>query len=159
MARRPVARTHSIFYEHPFETGWPLPAPGPSDDSDLPSKQPVLAHEDTHPGMASQFAQAGLELRLARTNRPFSSRYHVPKTMQLAGWDRVAELDDLSVGTPEPDHPPIGREGRERVESGGADMPPDRLKILARGAPNAQAKIGDELIDVSEHGLCRTVAA
>ena len=30
-------------------------------------------------------------------------------------------------------------------------MPPDRLKILARGAPSAQAKIEDELIDVREH--------
>lgn len=78
--------------------------------------------------------------------------------MQLAGWDRVAELDDLSVGATESDDPAIGRKGRERVEAGGTDMPPDRLEILPRGTPSAEAKIEDELIDVREHALCRTVA-
>ena len=75
----------------------------------------------------------------------------MPEVVQLGGWDVITTLNDLAVGTPEPGHATVGRESRERIESGGTDMPPDRLKILARGATSAQTKIEDELIDVREH--------
>src|SRR5688500_16408932 len=83
---------------------------------------------------------------------------NMPEVVQLGRWDGVAELDDLAVGAPEPDHAPVGRVGRERIESGGTDMPPDRLQVLARGAPGAQAKIEDELIDVRAHAVVRDVS-
>ena len=62
-------------------------------------------------------------------------------------WDCETEAFDWLKS----DHPTIGRKGREWIESGGADMPPDLLMISACGAPCAQTEIEDELIDVGEH--------
>ena len=92
---------------------------------------------------------------LGRARRPFLLLDDMPEVVQFCGWDGVAGLDDLSVGAPEPNHATIGRVRRERVESGGAYMPPDRLQILARGTTCAQAKVEDELIDVREHATAR----
>ena len=75
--------------------------------------------------------------------------------VQLGGWNRVAALDDLSVGTAQPDHAAVSRVGRERIESGGTHMPPDLLQVPAGGAPSAQAEIENELIDVREHATAR----
>lgn len=92
-----------------------------------------------------------LILSLGGADRPFLLVNDVAKVVQLAGWDRISKLDDLPVGASKPDHPAVGRIGRERVEAGSTDMPPDLLKISARGAPSAEAEIEDEPIDVREH--------
>jgi len=151
--------TDSIVYDNPLEPTRTAHGTCSTDDREMPAERWLVTHQDRNAWPQGKDAQALHVLSLSRPYRPLLKPDDVPKVMQFVRRDLIAALDDLSVGTPEPDHPPIGRKGRERVESGGADMPPDRLQVLAGGAPNAQAKIGDELIDVSEHAMCRTVAA
>jgi hypothetical protein len=121
----------------------------------MPPERLYLTDENTHPESERQISQAMLILRLGGTGRPLLLVDDVPEIVQLGGWNRVARLDDLPVRAPKPDHPTVGRIGRERIESGGTDMPPDLLQILACRAPNTQAKIEDELIDVRAHATLR----
>jgi hypothetical protein len=56
-------------------------------------------------------------------------------------------LNDPAVRATQPDHAPIRRKRRQRIESGVRYVQANPLEILACGAASAQAEIQDELID------------